>query len=275
VSGRVGWESVIAAQDEGGRTEEQERQREILRAKFRELRDTGDEDLRNELVEAHLGFGSHLARRFAHRGISTDDLEQVAWLGLVKAVDRYDPDRGVEFTSFAAPTVLGEIKRHFRDRGWAVRVPRALQERHLRLNSLVGELTQSLGRSPTIAELAKAAGCSVDEAIEALEAGSSYRSASLDAPVGEDAEGTLVDQLDGEEIDERFTIENRLVVREVLEGMPKRDQLLLRLRFIDDMSQRQIADRLGISQMHVSRLLARSLAALRSHLDDLGAAPPE
>lgn len=262
---------IVATEGEGTRSAEQDRRRADMRAKFRELRRTGDEDLRNELVEAHMGFGSHLARRFWHRGMSNDDLEQVAWLGLVKAVDRFDPDRGVEFTSFAAPTVLGEIKRHFRDRGWAVRVPRALQERHLKLNHLVGVLTQSLGRSPTISELAVGAECSPDEVLEALEAGSSYRSASLDAPTGEDRAATLGDQLDSDDADERFAIENRLVVRDVLGAMPKRDQLLIRLRFIDDMSQRQIAERLGISQMHVSRLLTRSLAVLRSQLEDAGA----
>lgn len=203
-----------------------------------------------------------------------DDLEQVAWLGLVNAVDRFDPARGVEFTSFATPTVVGEIKRHFRDRGWAVRVPRALQERHLQLNRLIGELTQTRGRSPTIAELAAAVCCSEDEVIEALDAGASYRAASLDAPATCDGDGSLGDQLDDDSVDDRFTIENRLVVREVLQAMPKRDQLLLRLRFIEDMSQRQMADRLGISQMHVSRLLSRALASFRSHLDPDGSGPP-
>lgn len=250
-----------------------EERRADLRAKFVELARTGDERLRNELVEAYLPFGSHLARRFSHRGMPSEDLEQVAWLGLVKAVNRFDPARGVEFTSFAAPTVLGEIKRHFRDKGWAVRVPRSLQERHLRINSQVASLTQRNGRSPTIAELAEAAGCGQDDVLEALEAGSSYRSTSLDAPLGSDADegGTLLDRVGAEEDDERFGLENRLVVREMLATLAPREQLMLRLRFIDDMSQREIAERLDISQMHVSRLLARSLAVLHSHLQEEGA----
>src|SRR6476661_7839376 len=156
-----------------------EHEREELRGKFRRLAESRDPALRNELVTAHLGLAEYLARRFDNRGEQVDDLVQVASVGLVKAVDRFDPDRGLEFATYATPTIVGELKRHFRDKGWAVRVPRRVQELHLRLSPAVAALGQELGRSPTIAEIARHAGASEEEVLEAIEAGNAYRTSSL------------------------------------------------------------------------------------------------
>jgi RNA polymerase sigma-B factor len=239
-------------------------EREELRQKFTAYAATRDVELRDELIEAHLRLAEHLARRFSNRGVPVDDLIQVASLGLVKAVERFDPERGLEFSTFATPTIVGELKRHFRDKGWAVRVPRRVQELHVEINALVGELTQRFGRSPTIPEIAERAGTSEEEILEAIEAGQAYRSASIDAPGVESDESTpgLSDQL-GEHDAGLMDAENRMLLSELIQTLPKREQLMLHLRFFEGMTQSQIADRLGISQMHVSRLLAKSLALLR------------
>ncbi len=235
-------------------------QREQLREKFVKFSFTGDPECRTELIEAHLGFAEHLARRFTHRGEPYDDLVQVSSLGLIKAVDRFDPSRGVEFTTFATKTILGELKRHFRDKGWAIRAPRRIQELYLQLGQTVASQSQELGRSPTIKELMKATGASEDEVIEAMEAGHAYRSASLDS-AGPDDE-TLGTRL-GVEITEFGDAEWRAVLMPHLESLPERDRMILELRFVEGLTQSEIAARVGISQMHVSRLLGRSLVALR------------
>src|SRR5438132_12730303 len=174
----------------------QDEEREELRRKFDEYHRTADPRLRDELVTAHLGLAEYLARRFANRGEPLDDLVQVASVGLLKAVDRFDPERGLEFSTYATPTIVGELKRHFRDKGWAVRVPRRIQELHLRLAPAVAALGQQLGRSPTIAEIARHAGASEEEVLEAIEAGNAYRTTSLDAPVrGDDSGQSLGDRL--------------------------------------------------------------------------------
>jgi RNA polymerase sigma-B factor len=225
---------------------------------------TRDLAIRDQLVAANLRLALHLARRFSNRGVSLDDLEQVASLGLLRAIDRFDPARGLEFSTFATPTIMGELKRHFRDKGWAVRVPRRVQELHLLLNTIVAQLTHELGRSPTIAELATAARASEEEVLEAMEAAQAYRSASIDSsPTGPDG-GEVhlgVDDLG------LFQAENRLLVEELLAHLGPREQLLLRLRFYEEMTQQQIAERLGVSQMHVSRLLARCLEDLRRRVE--------
>jgi RNA polymerase sigma-B factor len=242
-------------------------ERERLRERFRELQATGDRAIRDELIEAHLRLAEHLARRFNSRGVPLEDLVQVASLGLVKAVERFEPERGLEFSTFATPTIVGELKRYFRDKGWAVRVPRRVQELHVEINSLVGVLTQRLGRSPTIEELARASGTSEEEVLEAMEAAQAYRSASIDAPTGGDESGIgLAGQL-GDDDANLFAAENRLLVESLVDTLPKREQLIMRLRFYEGMTQTQIAERLGISQMHVSRLLSRSLAQLRDRLE--------
>jgi len=243
-----------------------DRERQELRQKFAQYAETGDQRLRDELIEAHLRLAEHLARRFANRGVPLDDLVQVASLGLVKAVERFDPSRGLEFSTFATPTIVGELKRHFRDKGWSVRVPRRVQELHVEINALVGELTQRLGRSPTIPEIAERAGTSEEEILEAMEAGQAYRSASIDAPGsgGDSDEGSpgLSEQL-GDTDSALLDAENRMLLAELIKTLPKREQLMLHLRFFQGMTQSQIAARLGISQMHVSRLLAKSLNLLR------------
>ena len=242
-----------------------DRERQELRQKFARYAETGDQRIRDELIEAHLRLAEHLARRFANRGVPLDDLVQVASLGLVKAVERFDPGRGLEFSTFATPTIVGELKRHFRDKGWSVRVPRRVQELHVEINALVGDLTQKLGRSPTIPEIAERAGTSEEEILEAMEAGQAYRSASIDAPGGGDSDDGgpgLSDQL-GEVDSSLLDAENRMLLAELIKTLPKREQLMLHLRFFQGMTQSQIAARLGISQMHVSRLLAKSLNLLR------------
>ncbi len=230
-----------------------------LRERFAEFASTRDPGLRDRLIEAHLWLADRLARHFANRGEPLDLLCQVSSLALIKAVDRFDPERGVEFTSYATTTIIGELKRHFRDRGWSVRAPRRIQELYLQLGQAISDLSQSLGRSPTIEELSQVTGASDEDVLEALEAGQAYRATSLDAP-GED-DDTLGSHLGGE--DEEFgNSERRMLLAPHLARLPRREQLILRLRFGDDLTQSEIASRLGISQMHVSRLLAKCLARL-------------
>jgi len=237
------------------------------RAEVRELlgtyHRTGDPAVRDRLVEMHLGLAEYLARRFDRRGEPVEDLVQVASLALINAVDRFDPDRGLEFTTFAVPTIVGELKRHFRDKGWALRVPRRLQELHLRLVTTVAELTHELGRSPSIPEIAERAQASPDEVIEAIEAGRAYRSASLDAPApGDDVTVPAAWRI-GETDDRLAGVEERNELAGLLAELPERERAILVLRFYDGLTQSEIAERIGISQMHVSRLLTRTLERLR------------
>ncbi|HUZ43115.1 MAG TPA: SigB/SigF/SigG family RNA polymerase sigma factor [Acidimicrobiales bacterium] len=240
--------------------------RDELRALFEEFARSRSDAVRDHLVNAHLGLAEYLARRFANRGEPLDDLIQVASIGLVKAVDRFDPERPVEFSTYATHTIVGELKRHFRDKGWAVRAPRRLQELYLRLGQVVAELSQELGRSPTVAELAAEMQASEEEVLEAMEAGQAYRFASLDAPApGPDDEGssTLASQL-GEDDLTMAAAEDRAALSPLLAALPPREQRILFLRFFQGLTQSEIATQLGISQMHVSRLLARSLSQLRA-----------
>ncbi|HVA42875.1 MAG TPA: SigB/SigF/SigG family RNA polymerase sigma factor [Acidimicrobiales bacterium] len=240
--------------------------RDELRAHFEEFARTRSDALRDHLVNAHLGLAEYLARRFANRGEPLDDLIQVASIGLVKAVDRFDPERPVEFSTYATHTIVGELKRHFRDKGWAVRAPRRLQELYLRLGQVVADLSQELGRSPTVTELAAEMQASEEEVLEAMEAGQAYRFASLDAPApGPDDEGssTLASQL-GEDDLAMAAAEDRAALSPLLASLPPRERRILFLRFFQGLTQSEIATQLGISQMHVSRLLARSLSQLRA-----------
>jgi len=232
---------------------------------FRTLRETEDPDVRERLIKGHLGLVEYLARRFAGRGEPLDDLIQVATIGLVKAVDRFDPDREVEFSTYATPTIVGELKRHFRDKGWAVRVPRRLQELNLRLGPVIGKLSQELQRSPTVAEIAKAAGATEDEVLEGLDSAHAYRLISLDAPTGE--EGLSYHDQIGEEDSALESLEDWVSVGPLLQQLPARERRMLYLRFFKGLTQSEIADQLGISQMHVSRLLAKTLATLREGLE--------
>ncbi|MFP5335556.1 MAG: SigB/SigF/SigG family RNA polymerase sigma factor [Actinomycetes bacterium] len=219
--------------------------------------------LRDSVVEAHLPLVRHLARRYADRGEPLDDLVQVGTIGLLKAVDRFDPDRGHAFSSFAVPTVLGEIRRHFRDRGWMVRVPRRLQDLSRSLTEARAVLTQELGRAPTVDELAARTGADPEQVLEALDSAGAYATVPLDS---EDDDGPQTWLAEDDEALEH--VENREALRPLLEQLPARERRILALRFVRGMSQAQIAAEVGISQMHVSRLLARTLATLRAGLTD-------
>ncbi|GGS91655.1 RNA polymerase sigma factor SigF [Streptomyces chromofuscus] len=222
-------------------------------------------ELRNQLVRMHLPLVEHLARRFRNRGEPLDDLTQVATIGLIKSVDRFDPDRGVEFSTYATPTVVGEIKRHFRDKGWAVRVPRRLQELRLSLTTATAELSQLHGRSPTVHELAEKLAISEEEVLEGLESANAYSTLSLDVPDTDDESPAVADTL-GAEDEALEGVEYRESLKPLLEDLPPREKRILLLRFFGNMTQSQIAQEVGISQMHVSRLLARTLAQLREKL---------
>jgi len=234
-----------------------------LDERFARYRRTGDRRLRDELVEEHAPLAHFLAGRFANRGEQRDDLVQVALVGLFKAVERFDPGRGLQFSTFATPTILGELKRHFRDRGWAVRVPRRVQELHLQLGRIVSALGQEEGRSPTPAEVAERAGVSEEAVLEAMEAGSLYRLVSLDGSVTPDDEGGELSACLGDDDPEFERIEHRSEIEELLEALPARERRIVELRFFESMTQSEIAERVGVSQMHVSRLLTRSLERLR------------
>lgn len=240
------------------------------RAMFIELRGLKDgspeyAELRNKLVRMHLPLVEHLARRFRNRGEPLDDLTQVATIGLIKSVDRFDPERGVEFSTYATPTVVGEIKRHFRDKGWAVRVPRRLQELRLALTTATAELSQQHGRSPTVHELAEKLAISEEEVLEGLESANAYSTLSLDVPDTDDESPAVADTL-GAEDEALEGVEYRESLKPLLEDLPPREKRILLLRFFGNMTQSQIAQEVGISQMHVSRLLARTLAQLREKL---------
>ncbi|WP_079102585.1 RNA polymerase sigma factor SigF [Streptomyces sp. TP-A0356] len=234
---------------------------------LRKLREGSPEyaELRNQLVRMHLPLVEHLARRFRNRGEPLDDLTQVATIGLIKSVDRFDPERGVEFSTYATPTVVGEIKRHFRDKGWAVRVPRRLQELRLALTTATAELSQLHGRSPTVHELAEKLAISEEEVLEGLESANAYSTLSLDVPDTDDESPAVADTL-GAEDEALEGVEYRESLKPLLEDLPPREKRILLLRFFGNMTQSQIAQEVGISQMHVSRLLARTLAQLREKL---------
>jgi RNA polymerase sigma-B factor len=207
-----------------------------------------------------------LARRYSYRGEQLEDLVQIGAIGLIKAIDRFDLERGVELTTYATPNIIGEIKRHFRDKGWAVRVPRGLQELNVQLSRLMEQLTVQLSRSPTIPELAKASGSTEEEVLEALESGRAYSSLSLSTGGG-DGEDDL-DPLEsiGSEEQQYEVSENRAVLAPGFRALDERERMILQLRFFDGLTQSQIAQQVGISQMHVSRLIRRSLEKIREEI---------
>jgi RNA polymerase sigma-B factor len=227
---------------------------------FRDLKQTKSLEIRDAIIENHLGLAHHLAHRFANRGEPYDDLYQVACLALVKAVERFDPERAVKFSSFAVPYMVGELKRYFRDKGWSVRAPRRIQELYLEIGPQVENLTHDLGRSPSVAEIAASLDEPIGAVLEAVEAGRMYRSDSLDSP-SDDAVDTTPASPNEEAVDR---VENRAVLLEALEGLSDAERDILRMRFVDEMSQSAIAARVGVSQMQVSRYLAQSLQKLRS-----------
>jgi RNA polymerase sigma-B factor len=237
------------------------------REQFVEYARSRDPALRDELVTANLGLARILARRLSHRGEPYDDLLQVASLALIKAVERFDPDRGVEFSTFATRTVLGELKHYFRDKAWTVRAPRRLQELYLEIGQALGVLSQELKRSPTVAELSSYLRVPEESVLQAMEAGQGYRSTSLDVP--EDEQEAMSGRLGSE--DASFAgIDDRTVLAQALSSLPQREQLIVQLRFFEGLTQSEIAARIGLSQMHVSRLLTASLEKLRpAFVDEL------
>ncbi len=223
----------------------------------------------NELVEEHVPLARRIASRYAGRGEPIDDLTQVAMLGLIKAAQRFDPELGSDFPRYAVPTILGELRRYFRDACWAVRVPRGLQELTLRVQASTEELSRELGRSPTVAEVAALLEVTEDEVLEALDASSAYSATSLDAPaMKNEPDGPTIGERIGSDENEIEDVEAREAVRKVLAQLPARERRMLTLRFFGERTQREIADELHISQMHVSRLLTRTLTRLRDHFVD-------
>ncbi len=221
---------------------------------------------RDSLIELHLPLVDFCARRFMNRGEQLDDLVQVGTIGLIKAVDRFDTERGVEFSTYATPTIIGEIKRHFRDKGWAIRVPRRLQELRMSISTATAELSQSLGRSPTAREIAERLGVPVEDVLAGIESANAYSTMSLDAGHGDEEAGSWWETL-GDDDAALEHVEIRESLRPLIERLPPREQQILVLRFFRQQTQSQIAAEIGISQMHVSRLLTRTLESLRGSIE--------
>jgi RNA polymerase sigma-B factor len=234
---------------------------------WRRFAESRDPAIREELVRRNMPFAKRLALRYRGASESFDDLLQVANLGLVNAVDRFDPERGIPFTAFASPTILGELKRHFRDRVWTVRVPRGLHDRMAEVDKAIAELTKRLQRSPTVGEIAARLEVEQTDVLEVMEANHNRRPLSLDRPAGpEDSDESAPTEWIGEE-DEGFElVEGRIALDAALPHLDERERLVLRLRFVEDMTQSQIAERIGHSQMHVSRILRRALARIREQI---------
>lgn len=245
--------------------------KEKTRELFRRFKEEGDMDAREKLVMSHLNLVRFIANKFKNRGEPIDDLVQVGYLGLLKAIDRFDPSRGLEFTTFATPTIMGEIKRHFRDKGWSVRVPRRLQELSAKVNQATDTLTSQLQRSPTIAEIADYLDATVDEVLEAMESSSAYSSVSLEAPSGSDDDDTpsVIDRYATEDSDLAFT-DDRIIIEEALASFSPRERDVIEMRFLKGMTQIEIAEKLGISQVQVSRLLRRTLRKIQDKIDPEG-----
>ncbi|HEY6102382.1 MAG TPA: SigB/SigF/SigG family RNA polymerase sigma factor [bacterium] len=240
-----------------------------LRELFIRFTESRDPAVREELILSYSSLAAYLARKFANRGEPLEDLTQVAHIGLLKAVDRFDPTRGIEFTTYATVTIVGEVKRHFRDKFWTVRVPRRLRELNNALMKSVESLSQRLGRSPTIPEIANETGVPFEEVVEAFELGRAYNPASLDAELaeGDEDRGTsLIDYL-GEDDPELMRLEDRRTLEDALRSLPERQSEIVRLRYYEGMSQADIARKLGISQMHVSRIQRDALKRLRDLIE--------
>lgn len=238
---------------------------------FRRYKEDGDMEAREQLVMSHLNLVRFLANKFKNRGEPLDDLVQVGYLGLLKAIDRFDPDRGLEFTTYATPTILGEIKRHFRDKGWSVRIPRRLQELSAKVNQATDTLTTQFQRSPTIQEIADYLDASVDEVLEAMESSSAYSSVPLEGTGSSESDDapSVIDRYGSEDNELAFT-DDRLVIEEALKGFSPREREVIELRFLKGMTQIEIAEQLGISQVQVSRLLRRTLKQIQDKIDPDG-----
>ena len=257
----------MASKTSGKSAWDKEKTREL----FRRFKEEGDMDAREKLVMSHLNLVRFIANKFKNRGEPIDDLVQVGYLGLLKAIDRFDPSRGLEFTTFATPTIMGEIKRHFRDKGWSVRVPRRLQELSAKVNQATDTLTSQLQRSPTVAEIADYLDATVDEVLEAMESSSAYSSVSLETPSGTDDDDTpsVIDRYATEDSDLAFT-DDRIIIEEALASFSPREREVIEMRFLKGMTQIEIAEKLGISQVQVSRLLRRTLKKIQDKIDPEG-----
>lgn len=237
---------------------------------FALYKEQGDEDARNELVMSHLNLVRFLASKFKNRGEPLDDLVQVGTIGLIKAIDRFDPERGLEFTTYATPTILGEIKRHFRDKGWSVRVPRRLQELSSKVNQATDELTKELQRTPSTEEVASKLGVTVEEVLEAMESSSAYSSVPLEAGGSDDDDAPAVIDHYASVDQDLAASDDRMVIEDTVKEFSPREQEVIRMRFNDNLTQVEIAKRLGVSQVQVSRLLRRTLKKLQEKVDPEG-----
>ena len=238
---------------------------------FRRYKEEGDTDAREKLVMSHLNLVRFLANKFKNRGEPLDDLMQVGYLGLLKAIDGFDPSRGLEFTTYATPTILGEIKRHFRDKGWSVRVPRRLQELSAKVNQATDALTTTLQRSPRIEEIAEYLDASVDDVLEAMESSSASSSVPLEGTGSADNDDapSIIDRYATEDVDLNLT-DDRVLIEDALETLSPREREVIELRFREGMTQIEMAERLGISQVQVSRLLRRTLKKIQDKIDPSG-----
>lgn len=246
---------------------DKERTREL----FRLYKEKGDAEAREQLIVSHLNLVRFLASKFKNRGESLDDLIQVGTIGLIKAIDRFDPERGLEFTTYATPTIMGEIKRHFRDKGWSVRVPRRLQELSSKVTQATDDLTTQLQRSPSVEEIAERLGVSVDEVLEAMESSSAYSSVPLEGGgSGDDEESpSVIDHYATEDADLAAS-DDRMILEDAIADFSPREQDVIRMRFVDGLTQVEIAERLGVSQVQVSRLLRRTLRRVQDKIDPEG-----
>ena len=252
---------------EGKAAWDKERTREL----FRLYKEDGDEEARDQLIVSHLNLVRFLASKFKNRGEPLDDLVQVGTIGLIKAIDRFDPARGLEFTTFATPTIMGEIKRHFRDKGWSVRVPRRLQELSAKVNQTTDDLTRELQRPPSVAEVAERLGASVDEVLEAMESSTAYSAVPL-VGTGNDADDDAPSVLDhyASEDGELAALDDRMVIEDAIKSFTPREQEVVRMRFEQGLTQVEIAERLEISQVQVSRLLRKVLKQMQERIDPEG-----
>ena len=237
---------------------------------FALYKEQGDEDARNELMMSHLNLVRFLASKFKNRGEPLDDLVQVGTIGLIKAIDRFDPERGLEFTTYATPTILGEIKRHFRDKGWSVRVPRRLQELSSKVNQATDELTKELQRTPSTEEVASKLGVTVEEVLEAMESSSAYSSVPLESGGSDDDDAPAVIDHYASVDQDLAASDDRMVIEDTIKEFSPREQEVIRMRFNDNLTQVEIAKRLGVSQVQVSRLLLRTLKKLQEKVDPEG-----
>ena len=267
VVGRGGVRSRRRGAGAGRAAWDKDRTREL----FYRYKQKGDTDARDQLIVNHLNLVRFLASKFKNRGESLEDLVQVGTIGLIKAIDRFEPDRGLEFTTYATPTIMGEIKRHFRDKGWSVRVPRRLQELSAKVNQVTDELTNQLQRSPSVEEIAEHLGTTVDEVLEAMESSSAYSSVPLEGGgATEDEESpSVIDHYATEDADLAAS-DDRIVLEEAIADFAPRERDGIHMRFVDGLTQVEIAERLGVSQVQVSRLLRRTLRRIQDKIDPEG-----